>query len=64
MAVVNATLLFAVGRAFARIHVQHDSLRLAPLVHPIDPLARQVGEDSEVFRPHQPLGLEAAHLAG
>ena len=64
MAVVGATLLFAVSRAFARIHVQHDNLRLAPLVHRVDPLARQVGEGSEVLRPHQPLGLEAAHLAG
>jgi hypothetical protein len=64
MAVVGATLLFAVSRAFARIHVQHDNLRLAPLVHRVDPLARQVGEGSEVLQPHQPLGLEAAHLAG
>jgi hypothetical protein len=64
MAVVGAAFLFAVGRAFARIHVQHDDPRSTPLVHRLDPLARQIGEGSEVLWPRQPLGLEAAHLAG
>ena len=64
MAVVGATLLLAVGRALARIHVEHDDPRRSPRVHLVDPPARQVGEGSEVLRPHQPLGLEAAHLAG
>ena len=64
MAVVGAAFLFAVGRALARIHVEHDDLRRSPLVHRVDPLARQIGESGEVLRPRQPLGLEAAHLAG
>ena len=64
MAVVGAAFLFAVGRALARIHVEHDDPRLTPLVHRVDPLARQIGESGEVLRPRQPLGLEAAHLAG
>jgi hypothetical protein len=64
MAVVGAAFLVAVGRAFARIHVQHDDPRLTPLVHRLDPLARQIGAGSEVLRPRQPLGLETSHLAG
>jgi hypothetical protein len=34
------------------------------LVHLVDPLAGQIGESGEVRRTGQPLGLEAAHLAG
>src|SRR6267154_5414782 len=41
-----------------------DTIRRAPPVHGVDPLARQIGKSSEVLRPGQPLGLEAAHLAG
>jgi hypothetical protein len=44
MAVVGAAFLLAVGRAFARIHVQHDNPRPTPLVHRLDPLAWQIGE--------------------
>jgi hypothetical protein len=33
-------------------------------MHGVDPVARQIGKSSEVLRPGQPLGLEAAHLAG
>jgi hypothetical protein len=39
MAVVGAPLLLAIGRAFARIHVEHDYPRQAPLVHGVDPPA-------------------------
>jgi hypothetical protein len=64
MAVVGAALLLAVGRALARIHVEHDDPRLTPLMHRVDPLARQIGEGGEVRRTGQPFGFEAAHLAG
>jgi hypothetical protein len=64
MPVVGAAFLFAVSRAFARIHIEHDDPRLAPFVHRVDSLARQIGESGEIFRPRQPFGLEAAHLAG
>jgi hypothetical protein len=64
MPVVGAAFLFAVGRAFARIHVEHDDPRLTPLVHRVDPLARQISEGGEVRRTGQPFGLEAPHLAG
>ena len=64
MAVVGAAFLFAVGRALARIHVEHDRPRRSPLVHCVDPLAGQIGESGEVRRTGQPLGLEAPYLAG
>ena len=64
VAVVGAAFLLAVGRALARIHVEHDHLRRSPLMHRVDPLARQIGEGGEVLGPRQPLGLEAPHLAG
>ena len=63
MAVVGATFLLAIGRALARIHVEHDDLRRPPLVHPVDPLAGQVGERGKVLRSAQPLRLEPTHLA-
>jgi hypothetical protein len=50
MTVVSATFLRAVGRALARIHVEHDKAWLMPLVS-----AGQIGESGEVLRPSQPL---------
>jgi hypothetical protein len=64
MAVVGAAFLLAVGRALARIHVEHNHPRRSPLVHLVDPPAGQIGEHGEVLLPAQPLRLEAAHLAG
>src|SRR3954454_4367428 len=64
MAVISAAFLLAVGRAFARIHVEYDGLRPPPAAHFVDPLTRQIGQRSEVLGPAQPSRLEAAHLAG
>ena len=64
MPVVGAAFLVAVGRALARIHVEHDDARLTPLVHLVNPPAGQIGKSGEVLGPGQPLRLEAAHLAG
>ena len=64
MAVIGAAFLLAVGRAFARIHIENDGLRRSPLVHLVDPLAGQIGERGKVLGPAEPLRLEAAHLAG
>jgi hypothetical protein len=64
MAVVGAAFLLAIGRALARIHVEHDDPGRSPLVHLVDPLAGQISERGKVLRPAQPPGLEAAHLAG
>jgi hypothetical protein len=63
MPVIGAAFLLAVGRALARIHVEHDHLQRSPLLYLVDPLAGQIGEGGEVFRPRQPLSLEASHLA-
>ncbi len=43
MAVPDAILLLAVGRAHARIHVEHDAAGRPSAVHKVDPLAGQVG---------------------
>ena len=63
MAVPDAPLLLAVGRADARIHVEHDASRRTAAVHQVDPLAGQIGKSGEVLRRREPLRLEAAHLA-
>src|SRR5271168_5482683 len=63
MAVPDAALLLAVGRAHARIHVEHDATGRPTSVHKIDPLAGQVGKSRKVLRCREPLRLEAAHLA-
>jgi hypothetical protein len=64
MAIVGAAFLLAIGRALARIHVEHDDLRRSPPVHLADPLTGKIGERGKVLGPAQPLRLEAAHLAG
>src|SRR5262249_56254101 len=63
MPVPNAHLLLAMGRAHARIHVEHDASRRAVTVHKVDPLAGQIGNSREVLGCREPLRLEAAHLA-
>jgi hypothetical protein len=55
MAIVGAAFLVAVGRALARIDVEHDSLRGPPVVHLVDPLAGQIGESGKVLGPAQPV---------
>jgi len=64
MSVVGAAFLLPVGRALARIHVEHDRLRPASLVHLVNPLAGQIGQRGKVLSPAQPLRLEPAHLTG
>src|SRR5262245_66040043 len=62
MAVPHAILLLAMGRAHARIHVEHDATGWPSAVYKVDPLARQVGKSSEVLGRREPLRLEAPHL--
>jgi hypothetical protein len=59
VAVVGAAFLLAVGRALARIHVEHDDPQRSPLVRLADPLAGQIGERGKVLGQAQPLRLEA-----
>src|SRR5580704_17742444 len=58
VAVPNAQLLFAVGRADARIHVEHDASWRTTGVKPVDPLARKTGERRQVLFGREPAGLE------
>jgi hypothetical protein len=39
MAVVDGASLVAIGRALARIHVEHGDARVTPFVHRVDPSA-------------------------
>src|SRR5262245_8365237 len=64
MAVPNAHLLLAVGRAHAGIQVEQEATGWPSAVYKVDPLARQVGKSSEVLARREPLRLEATHLAG
>ena len=44
MAVPGAQLLFAVRRADARIHVEHDASRRTAAMNLVDPLAGKIGK--------------------
>jgi hypothetical protein len=44
MAVPDAHLLFAVRRADARIHVEHDTSRRTPCMNAVDPFAGEISE--------------------
>ena len=63
MPVPDAHLLFAMRRADARIHVEHDASRRTAAMNLIDPLAGKIGERREVLFGRQPSRLEAPHLA-
>ena len=63
VAVPDAHLLIAVGRADARIPVEHDASRRTAAMNAVDPLAGEVGERREVVLRREPIRLEAAHLA-
>src|SRR3954453_286188 len=63
MTVIGAAFLFAVGGAFARIHVEYDGLRPSPPAHFVNPLTGQIGERGKIGGPAQPFCLKAAHLA-
>jgi hypothetical protein len=56
--------LFAVSRALARLHVEHDDPRRMAGVRVVDPPSGQIGKSGGVLRPSQPLGLKTAHLDG
>jgi len=63
MTVPDAHLLLPMGRADARIHVEHDATRRPSSVHQVDPVAREVGQSGEVRICRKPLRLETPHLA-
>src|SRR2546430_4866965 len=49
MAVPDAVLLFAMGRADARIHVEHDAARRTTSMNAIDPSAGKIGKGEKVL---------------
>src|SRR4051812_28301752 len=61
MTVIGTAFLFAISRAFARIHVENDGLRPSPPTHFVNPLSRQIDKSGKVLGPAQPLCLKAAH---
>ena len=63
MAVPDAVLLFAVRRADARIHIEHDASWRTAAMNFVDPLAGQIGERRKVPFCREPARLEATHLA-
>src|SRR3974390_844909 len=63
MAVPYAVLLLAMGRADARIHVEHDATGRPAGMHKVDPPAGQVSKSRKVLGCHEPLRLETTHLA-
>jgi hypothetical protein len=63
MAVPDAHLLLAVGRTYARIHVEHDAPRRPLSVDEVNPSAGEVSQCRKVRIGRKPLCLEAAHLA-
>jgi hypothetical protein len=60
MAVSDAHLLFAVRRADARIHVEHDASRRTATMKAVDPVAGKIGESGEVLFGRKPASLEAS----
>src|SRR6202007_1551022 len=63
VAVPGAHLLFAMGGADARIHVEHDAAPWTLSMDKIDPLSRKIGKGGKVLFGGEPSSLEAAHLA-
>src|SRR5690348_11100890 len=49
VAIVGAPFLLAVGRAFARIHVEYDGLQPSPPTHFVNPLTGQISERGKVL---------------
>ncbi len=64
VSVVGRSLLLAMGRADAAIHIEDDPCRRATVMHPVDPLRGKIGKCGEVSAAGQNLRLEAPHLTG
>jgi len=62
--VVGRSLLVAVGRADAAVHVENDLCRRVAVMNPVDPHAVHVGQGFNVRVGGQKLRLETSHLAG
>lgn len=64
VAAVDCPLSLAIGRAHARIHVEHNIVRRTMAVNAVDPSTGGASEHGEVLIAREPIRLEASHLAG
>ena len=64
VAVVCRSLLFAMGRADAAVHVENDHLRWAAVMNTVDPGPVHVDQGFNVRIARQKLRFETPHLAG
>ena len=62
--VVRRSLLFAMGRADAAVHVENDHFRWTAVMNAVNPDPVHIGQDFNVRVARQKLRLEAPHLAG
>ena len=62
--IVRCSLLFAMGRANAAVHVENDHLRWAAAMYTVDPNSVHVSQGFNVCIARQKFRLEAPHLAG
>ena len=62
--IVRRSLLFAMGRADAAVHVENDLRRRVPVMNLVDPHPVHVSQGFNVRVGGQKLRLEAPHLAG
>jgi hypothetical protein len=63
VAVPDTHLLLVMGRADARIHVEHDAAWRTASMNEVDPLSRKIGKGGKVLFGSKPSRLETAHLA-
>jgi hypothetical protein len=59
MAVPDAVLLFAMRRAHARIHIEHDAARRTASINAIDPSAGKISKSGKVLFGCEPARLES-----
>ena len=64
VSVVGRSLLLAMGRADAAVHVEDDPRRRATVMHTVDPSPGEIGKRGEVSPAGQNLRLEASQLTG
>jgi len=62
--VKSRSLLFAMGRTDAAVHVENDHLRWTAVMNTVDPCPAQVGQGFNVYVSRQKLCLKTPHLAG
>ena len=61
--VLRRSLLFAMGRADAAVHVENDHFRWTAVMNAVNPDPVHIGQDFNVRVARQKLRLEAPHLA-